>query len=40
MADDHQHYMQLALDRARAAGERGNRPVASVIVRDGGHGTR
>jgi len=35
MADDHQHYMRLALDRARAAGEKGNRAVASVIVRDG-----
>ena len=31
---DHLHYMQLALDRAKAAGERGNRPIASVIVRD------
>jgi tRNA(Arg) A34 adenosine deaminase TadA len=31
----HQHYMQLALERARAAGEKGNRPVASIIVRDG-----
>jgi tRNA(Arg) A34 adenosine deaminase TadA len=27
--------MQLALERARAAGEKGNRPVASIIVRDG-----
>jgi len=35
MADEHHRYMQLALDRARAAGEKGNRPVASVIVRDG-----
>jgi tRNA(Arg) A34 adenosine deaminase TadA len=35
MAEDHRHYMSLALERARAAGERGNRPVASVIVRDG-----
>src|SRR5688572_13395582 len=36
MAEHHQHYMSLALDRARAAGDKGNRPVASVIVRDGG----
>ena len=35
MAEDHQHYMSVALERARAAGEKGNRPVASVIVRDG-----
>ena len=35
MPHDHQHYMKLALDRARAAGEKGNRPVASLIVRDG-----
>jgi tRNA(Arg) A34 adenosine deaminase TadA len=35
IALDHRHYMQLALDRARAAGEKGNRPVASIIVRDG-----
>ncbi len=34
-AQTHQHYMQLALERARAAGEKGNRPVASIIVRDG-----
>lgn len=32
---DHRHYMSLALERARAAGETGNRPVASMIVRDG-----
>jgi len=35
MPHDHQHYMQVALERARAAGEKGNRPVASLIVRDG-----
>lgn len=35
MVHDHRHYMQLALDQARAAGEKGNRPVASIIVRDG-----
>jgi len=35
MPQDHQQYMKLALDRARAAGEKGNRPVASLIVRDG-----
>jgi tRNA(Arg) A34 adenosine deaminase TadA len=33
--ESHQHYMQLALERARAVGEKGNRPVASIIVRDG-----
>jgi tRNA(adenine34) deaminase len=32
---DHAHYMKLALDMAREAGERGNRPVASLIVREG-----
>ena len=32
---DHFHYMSLALDAARAAGHAGNRPVASIIVRDG-----
>ena len=35
MAEDHHHYMSLALERARAAGEKGNRPVASLIFRDG-----
>lgn len=35
MAADHEHYMRLALERARAAGARGNRPIASIIVRDG-----
>ena len=35
MAHGHEHYMSLALTRARAAGEKGNRPVASLIVRDG-----
>jgi tRNA(Arg) A34 adenosine deaminase TadA len=34
MSQDHQHYMRLALEQARAAGEKGNRPVASIIVRD------
>lgn len=33
--DEHLRYMQRALEQARAAGERGNRPVASIIVRDG-----
>ena len=33
--DDHQHYMQLALEDARAAMRAGNRPIGSVIVRDG-----
>ena len=32
---DHAHYMAIALERAREAGERGNRPVASIIVRNG-----
>ena len=32
---DHEHYMSLALARARAAGELGNRPVAAILVRDG-----
>ncbi len=31
----HEHYLRLALERARAAGEKGNRPVASIIVREG-----
>jgi len=33
--DEHLRYMQRALEQAREAGERGNRPVASIIVRDG-----
>ena len=33
--DDHQHYMQLALEDARAAMRAGNRPIGAVIVRDG-----
>jgi tRNA(adenine34) deaminase len=32
---DHVHYMQLALKQAREAARRGNRPVASLIVREG-----
>jgi tRNA(adenine34) deaminase len=32
---EHIHYMSLALDAARAAGRAGNRPIASIIVRDG-----
>ena len=35
MAHDHEHYMRLALERAHAAGAKGNRAVASLIVRDG-----
>jgi tRNA(adenine34) deaminase len=35
VAADHRHYMSLALERARAAGARGDRPIASLIVRDG-----
>jgi tRNA(adenine34) deaminase len=33
--DQHRHYMSLALEQARRAGEQGNRPIASIIVRDG-----
>ena len=35
MSGDHTYYMRLALDQAREAARTGNRPVASVIVRDG-----
>lgn len=35
MSHDHAHYMRLALEQARAAARKGNRPVASLIVRDG-----
>lgn len=35
MSDNHTHYMRLALEQAREAARMGNRPVASVIVRDG-----
>lgn len=35
MSDQHIYYMRLALEQAREAARRGNRPVASVIVRDG-----
>jgi tRNA(adenine34) deaminase len=35
MDDQHLDYMKRALERAREAGRRGNRPVASIIVRDG-----
>ena len=35
MPQEHEQHMRIALERARAAGERGNRPVASIIVRDG-----
>jgi len=31
----HLQYMRRALEQAREAGRRGNRPVASIIVRDG-----
>ena len=31
----HVEYMKRALEQARETGERGNRPVASLIVRDG-----
>jgi tRNA(Arg) A34 adenosine deaminase TadA len=33
--NEHEHYMAMALDAARAAGRAGNRPIASIIVRDG-----
>ena len=35
MSDEHRAYMQQALERARQAGRAGNRPVASIIVREG-----
>ncbi|MCW5604478.1 MAG: nucleoside deaminase [Burkholderiales bacterium] len=34
MAHDHAWYMRRALEQARAAAAGGNRPVASIIVRD------
>lgn len=33
--EEHIRYMTLALERARETGRQGNRPVASLIVRDG-----
>lgn len=35
MANDDVQYMKQALERARETGRQGNRPVASLIVRDG-----
>ena len=35
MAQDHEHYMRLALDEARKAGIAGNRAVGAVMVRNG-----
>jgi tRNA(adenine34) deaminase len=32
---EHERYMSMALEAARAAGQAGNRPIASIIVRDG-----
>jgi tRNA(adenine34) deaminase len=32
---EHERYIAMALDDARAAGRAGNRPIASLIVRDG-----
>ena len=32
---DHERHMTMALEAARAAGRAGNRPIASIIVRDG-----
>jgi tRNA(adenine34) deaminase len=34
MNDDHIHHMRRAIEQAREAGRQGNRPVASIIVRD------
>ena len=34
-SQQHVEYMKRALEQARETGERGNRPVASIIVRDG-----
>jgi tRNA(Arg) A34 adenosine deaminase TadA len=34
MSDRHRAYMEQALEQARQAGRAGNRPVASIIVRD------
>ena len=33
--NDHERYMTMALEDARAAGRTGNRPIASLIVRGG-----
>ena len=33
--EDHRYYMQLAIEDARNAMEAGNRPIGSLIVRDG-----
>ena len=33
--NEHERYMSMALEAARAAGEAGNRPIASIIVREG-----
>lgn len=33
--DEHDRYMQLALEDARKAMQTGNRPIGSIIVRDG-----
>lgn len=35
MSDDHIQYMRRALEQAHEAARKGNRPVASIIVRDG-----
>jgi tRNA(Arg) A34 adenosine deaminase TadA len=35
MNGDHIHYMRRAIEQAREAARQGNRPVASIIVRDG-----
>jgi len=32
---EHERYMAMALEAARAAGRDGNRPIASIIARDG-----
>ncbi|HEX9875667.1 MAG TPA: nucleoside deaminase, partial [Gammaproteobacteria bacterium] len=33
--NDHERYMSMALGAAREAGNKGNRPIASIIARDG-----
>lgn len=32
---DHQHFMRLAIDEGKAGAAEGNRPIGTVIVRDG-----
>ena len=37
MTLDHQHFMDLALDLAKKAGDEGNRPIGSILVDARGH---